>query len=196
MTTGNWRIILPFIFPATCARPLSHITSWTYSQPFLSNKGCTVAQPTSVFQNHRLVDGFAAFDYADTCGWYHSFSPDASTVSPLSPLTPYAPSEMIKSGEGQWLYAFETSPWNIQYCFSTVIFPSVIVYIIWCYRIFVNDIFLNCPPTPNGISHWPFIHLLIYYPRGVIMKRNPLFILILALTITISGCSKKDATIP
>ncbi len=63
VTTGNCRMVLPFTLPAICDSPLSQVTSCTYSQPFASNSGCTVAQPTSVFQNHSEVEGFARFDH-------------------------------------------------------------------------------------------------------------------------------------
>jgi len=63
VTTGNCRMVLPFTLPAICDSPLSQVTSCTYSRPFASNSGCTVAQPTSVFQNHSEVEGFARFDH-------------------------------------------------------------------------------------------------------------------------------------
>ena len=63
---GNCRMVLPFTLPAICDSPLSQVTSCTYSRPFASDSGCTVAQPTSVFQNHSEVEGFARFDHWDT----------------------------------------------------------------------------------------------------------------------------------
>lgn len=71
-----------------CDSPLSQVTSCTYSQPFASNSGCTVAQPASVFQNHSEVEGFARFDHWATWGAYQSTSPSALTVSPRNPRTP------------------------------------------------------------------------------------------------------------
>lgn len=63
VTTGKCRMVLPFTLPAICDSPLSQVTSCTYSRPFASDSGCTVAQPTSVFQNHSEVEGFARFDH-------------------------------------------------------------------------------------------------------------------------------------
>lgn len=56
-------MVLPFTLPAICDSPLSQVTSCTYSRLFASNSGCTVAQPTSVFQNDSEVEGFARFDH-------------------------------------------------------------------------------------------------------------------------------------
>ena len=90
MTTGNWRMVLPFTFPAIWDNPLSQVTNCTYSQPFASSSGCMVAQPTSVFQNHSEVEGFARFDHWATWGAYQSTSPSALTVS-LENREPHMP---------------------------------------------------------------------------------------------------------
>lgn len=83
-------MVLPFTFPAIWDNPLSQVTNCTYSQPFASSSGCMVAQPTSVFQNHSEVEGFARFDHWATWGAYQSTSPSALTVS-LENREPHMP---------------------------------------------------------------------------------------------------------
>jgi hypothetical protein len=39
---------------------------WTYSHPYSASNGWIVAQPTSVFQNQRVVAGVARLDHAST----------------------------------------------------------------------------------------------------------------------------------
>ena len=94
-------MVRPLTLPAMWARPLSQVMSWTYSQPDASSCGCTVAQPTSVFQNHSVVAGLAAAVHAAMCGAYQSARPSGPVVSPWNPRMPYAPSLMIVTGVGQ-----------------------------------------------------------------------------------------------
>jgi hypothetical protein len=56
-TTGKRLMVLPLTFPAMWAIPLSQVMACTYSQPCRTSSGCTVAQPTSVFQSHSVVAG-------------------------------------------------------------------------------------------------------------------------------------------
>jgi hypothetical protein len=59
-------MVLPLTLPAMWEMPLSQVIVWTYSQPWATSSGCTVAQPTSVFQNQRVVAEVAAFSHAAT----------------------------------------------------------------------------------------------------------------------------------
>src|SRR5579875_782600 len=93
-----------------CATPLSQVMAWTYSQPLRASRGCTVAQPISVFQNHNVVAGPAFRLHASTCGRYHSTSPSGPVVSPWKPRMPYAPSLMMAAGAGHPSYASSASP--------------------------------------------------------------------------------------
>ena len=95
-------MVRPFTLPAMWARPLSQTMSWTYSQPYSARTGCTLAQPSSVFQNHSVVAGPAAADQDAICGRYHCGRACEPTVSPWNPRTPYAPSLMIVAGAGQF----------------------------------------------------------------------------------------------
>ena len=91
---------LPSRMPATWPRPLFQTWHATYSQPFATSTGWTVAHPTSVFQNQSVVNGVALALHASMCGRYHSARPACVGGSPGNPETPYAPSEMKQTGSG------------------------------------------------------------------------------------------------
>lgn len=104
----------PWTLPAMWDKPLSHIASSTYSHPYTISSGCTVAQPTSVFQNQRLLEGLTCVLHSYTWGRCQSSSPWASTVWPRKPRTPYAPSLTIVSGASQQAYASSEMPaWKV-----------------------------------------------------------------------------------
>ena len=81
-------MVRPLTLPAMWARPLSQTMSWTYSQPNSARTGCTLAQPSSVFQNHSVVAGPAAAAQAATCGRYQCGRASGPIVSPWNPRTP------------------------------------------------------------------------------------------------------------
>ena len=93
-------------FPAMCPIPLSQTLQQRYSQSCATRTGCTVAQPTSVFQNHKVVAGVERSLHASMCGSYHSARDPAVWLSPGKPPTPYGPSEIMQVGVGQSAYWF------------------------------------------------------------------------------------------
>ena len=60
-----------------------------------------MAQPSSEFQNHRVVSAAARSDQARTWGRYQSARSAAVGRSPGKPLSPYGPSAMMQVGVGQ-----------------------------------------------------------------------------------------------